>query len=94
MKLKSIGKTNCHELELDNGVSVLFSYETPVAISLPGVIRVTNLDGVSLEYVGVIKTNQKFSKTTSAHINAWTSTTKTLPHVEFLALVNVAISSR
>ena len=93
MKLKSI-KANCHELELDNGVSVLFSYETPVAISLPGVIRVTNLDGVSLEYVGVIKTNQKFSKTTSAHINGWTSTTKTLPHEEFLALVNVAVSSR
>ena len=93
MKLKSI-KANCHELELDNGVLVLFSYETPVAISLPGVIRVTNLDGVSLEYLGVIKTNQKFSKTTSAHINAWTSTTTTLPHTEFLALVNTAISSR
>ena len=93
MKLKSI-KANSHELELDNGVLVLFSYETPVAISLPGVIRVTNLDGVSLEYLGVIKTNQKFSKTTSAHINDWTSTTKTLPHTEFLALVNTAISSR
>jgi len=93
MKLKSI-KANCHELDLDNGVLVLFSYETPVAISLPGVIRVTNFDGVSLEYLGVIKTNQKFSKTTSAHINAWTATTKTLPHEEFLALVNAAISYR
>lgn len=93
MKLKSI-KANCHELVLDNGVSVLFSYETPVAISLSGITRVTNPDGVPLEYVGVIKTNQKFSKTTSAHINGWTSTTKTLPHAEFLTLVNFAIASR
>lgn len=84
MKLTKLGD-NAHVLHLSNGVEILFSYETPVAVSLP-----CSVNG----HVGVIKTNQKFSKTTSAHINAWTATTKTLPHEEFLALVNAAISSR
>ena len=68
MKLKSIGP-NCHELQFERG-SVLFSYETPVAVALNETVK---------GFVGVFKTEQKFSKTTSKHINGWTGTTKTLP---------------
>ena len=90
MKLTSIGRgNNGHVLELDNGNEVLFSYETPVAVALEDTVWVEQRS-----YTGVYKTAEKFSKTTSAHINTWTDTTKTLPHAEFLALVNAAISSR
>jgi hypothetical protein len=68
MKLKSIGP-NCHELQFGRG-SVLFSYETPVAVALSETVA---------GFVGVYKTQSKFSKTTSKHINNWTGTNKTLP---------------
>ena len=84
MKLKQIG-TNCHELMFANGNSVLFSYETAVAVALAQPIS---------GFMGVYRTSEKYSKTTTSHINAWTATTKTLPHEEFLALVNAAISHR
>lgn len=61
MKLRQIS-TNCHELVTKNG-SVLFSYETPVAVSFD--IKIG-------DKWGVYKTNEKFSKTTSKHINGWT----------------------
>lgn len=80
MKLKSLG-ANCHELELNNGVLVLFSYETPVAVSLP--FRVN-------DHIGVIRTDRMFSMTTRRHIKAWTSTTRTLPQDALVALIDYA----
>lgn len=56
MKLKSLS-ANCHQLSCSNGDKILFSYETPVAAYLPD--------------VGFIRTEQKFSVTTSRHVNAW-----------------------
>ena len=57
MHIKPIG-ANQTEVTLANGSIVLFSYETPVACY-------SNDDG---KYY---KTNMKWSKTTSKHINAW-----------------------
>lgn len=73
MKLVSRG-ANCHELVYPNGNSVLFSYETPVAVSfsLP----------IGKLVPGVYRTAGKFSKTTSKHINAWTNTTRLLDQGE------------
>lgn len=56
MKLNPI-KANMTELEFTNGLRVLFSYKTPVAIC--------NTSG---EYM---KTSKKWSQTTSRHINKW-----------------------
>lgn len=56
MKIKPIG-SNQTELHTIEGTIVLFSYETPVAAMLP-----------SGRY---IKTNVKYSRTTSKHINLW-----------------------
>lgn len=61
MKLKQIG-SNQTELHLNNGTIVLFSYETPVAAG----IEFNN--GTVEKY---IKTNQKYSITTTKHINSW-----------------------
>ncbi len=55
MKLKKIG-SNQTELS-NNGLVVLFSYETPVAALLP-----------SGRY---IKTGAKYSTTTTKHVNSW-----------------------
>jgi len=57
MKVKPIG-SNQTELHLDDGVMVLFSYETPVAAYLPK--------------EGYVKTGTKYSTTTTRHINKWT----------------------
>jgi len=59
MKLTPIG-TNVTELELENGITVLFSYRTPVAAFVPG--------------LGVIRTEEKFSQTTTKHTNKWIRT--------------------
>ena len=83
MKLKSI-KASCYELELDNGVSVLFSYETVVAVSVGAISTSTT------NYIGVYRTAAKYSATTTRHINAWTKTTKTLPQEELEALARGA----
>ena len=56
MKLIPIA-TNQTEIEIGKGVSVLFSYKTPVAAFIPG--------------QGYIRTNYKWSRTTSKHINKW-----------------------
>lgn len=66
MKLKQIS-ANCHELSLPYG-SILFSYETPVAVSFD---RPCEKVG---DLYGCYKTNAKFSKTTTKHINSWTQT--------------------
>lgn len=57
MKLKRIKKQNAIVLS-NNGVEVLFSYETPVAAFIPG--------------QGYIRTETFWSVTTSRHINQWT----------------------
>lgn len=53
MKLNPVG-SNQTEIEHDNGVTVLFSYKTPVAVFVPG--------------KGALCTSTKYSRTTSKHI--------------------------
>jgi hypothetical protein len=76
MKLRQI-KANCHELITRKG-SILFSYETPVAVSFDIAIG---------DMWGVYKTNEKFGPTTTKHINAWTATQRELAqhNLEFYA---------
>lgn len=59
MKLKII-KPNMTELDLGEKGRVLFSYETPVAHSL--------LTPRGMMYY---RTEEKYSRTTSKHINSW-----------------------
>ena len=54
MKLKSIG-SNMTELNI-NGISILFSYETPVA---------------GYDSNGAFRTNEHYSSTTTRHINKY-----------------------
>ena len=54
MKLNIIGP-NQTEVERGNGITVFFSYNTPVAVFVPG--------------QGGLVTNTKYSVTTSRHIN-------------------------
>tara|TARA_R110000796_G_scaffold133738_1_gene249381 strand:+ start:266 stop:499 length:234 start_codon:yes stop_codon:yes gene_type:complete len=56
MKINNVG-SNMTELVHTSGVIVLFSYSTPVAALLP-----------SGKYV---KTDRKYSVTTTKHINKW-----------------------
>ena len=56
MQLKRIA-ANQTEIVLNNGTTVFFSYDTPVAAQLP-----------DYEYV---RTSTKWSVTTSKHINKW-----------------------
>lgn len=77
MKLKNLAP-NCHEMEFRLG-TVLFSYETPVAVALKDTLG---------SFVGVYKTDQKFSNTTTKHIKAWTATTKVLPQNTLEKLAN------
>lgn len=56
MKLKSFG-ANRTEVDLGNGLTVFFSYKTPVAFFREG--------------LGYFKTSTKWSVTTSKHINQW-----------------------
>lgn len=74
MKLRQLSD-NCHELVLAKG-TILFSYEIPVAVSYD--IPIGNKHGV-------FKTSNKFSKTTSKHINAWTATQREMTQPEIYA---------
>lgn len=65
MKLLPL-KTNMTELELNDGTKILFSYKTPVA-------AVLLIDGLAQ----AVKTDKKWSNTTSRHINQWA---KEFPH--------------
>jgi hypothetical protein len=56
MKVQPIG-SNQTQVSLADGTEVLFSYSTPVAALVPG--------------KGWIRTAEKWSTTTSKHINAW-----------------------
>jgi hypothetical protein len=66
MKLRQIS-SNCHELRLSKG-TILFSYETPVAVSFDLPCQAVG------DLYGVYKTNEKFGKTTTKHIDSWTKT--------------------
>lgn len=65
MKLKQLA-SNMTELTLNNSTIVLFSYETPVAAYLS-----ENIKMPLGHYVREIKTNKKWSRTTSKHIAKW-----------------------
>jgi len=56
MKLIPIA-ANQTQLEIGTGVVVFFSYRTPVAAFIPG--------------TGYLRSNHKWSRTTSKHINQW-----------------------
>ena len=56
MKLKNLG-ANKTEITLSNGTVVFFSYDTPVA--------------ANLSTGGFVKTDKKWSTTTSKHITQW-----------------------
>lgn len=59
MKIIQLAR-NMTELQLNNGIKVLFSYETPVAYSY-----------ITERGKETYKTNFYYSKTTSKHINKW-----------------------
>lgn len=54
MKLNPVG-SNQTEIERDGGITILYSYKTPVAAFVPG--------------KGALCTNKRYSVTTSRHIN-------------------------
>ena len=56
MKLNSLG-ANKTELSLADGTVIFFSYQTPVAAQLAA--------------GGFVRTSQRWSNTTSKHINQW-----------------------
>lgn len=56
MKLNNFA-SNQTQVNLNDGTVILFSYKTPVAAFVPG--------------QGYVRTNHKWSRTTSKHINAW-----------------------
>lgn len=55
MKLKVLGQ-NKTEVDINGNISVLFSYNTPVAAHVNGAFY---------------RTDKSWSRTTSKHINAW-----------------------
>ena len=63
MKLKLIG-ANQTELQLEDGTQIFFSYETPVCI-------ITEAMHLSKKQTRVCVTKEKYSRTTSKHINNW-----------------------
>jgi hypothetical protein len=56
MKLSPL-YANQTQIELNDGTVVFFSYKTPVAAFVPG--------------TGYVRTNAKWSTTTTKHINKW-----------------------
>lgn len=58
MQLRQLG-SNQSKLTFADGKEVFFSYETPVAAYVPE--------------IGYVKTSQKWSRTTSRHINNFSS---------------------
>ena len=69
MKLTKLGP-NKTELTLHDGTVVFFSYKTPVAALIPG--------------EGWVRTDEKYSVTTSKHINQWLAEN----NAEFVDTVN------
>ena len=81
MKLKNIS-ANAHVVTFSNRSEVLFSYGTPVAVSI-------NFESGRYKF-GIYKTGQAFGPTTAKHINGWTKTTRTLPQREIEQLADMA----
>ena len=81
MILRQIG-SNQTELSLNNGNSIFFSYETPVA-------------GYS-DDIGFFRTATYYSKTTSRHINAYLGETEftEVPDQFITDLVNFDVRSK
>jgi hypothetical protein len=77
MKLKSIA-SNQTELEKPNGITVLYSYSTPVAAFVPG--------------KGGLATTKRYSKTTSKHVTQalgrWGCSRVNVPQAEIDAIAN------
>jgi hypothetical protein len=67
--------TNSVMVEFKNGIQVLFSYQTPVAAFIPG--------------EGYLRSSNKFSNTTTRHINAWMGkeSTKTIDQHKLESIV-------
>ena len=63
MKLKLIG-SNQTELNLEDGTQIFFSYETPVCVR-------TEAMHCGQKQTRVCVTTEKYSRTTSKHINKW-----------------------
>ena len=63
MKLKLVG-SNQTELTLEDGTQVFFSYETPVCV------RTVAMHCGQMQ-TRVCVTKEKYSRTTSKHINKW-----------------------
>lgn len=63
MKLNPVG-SNQTEVEREGGVTVFYSYQTPVAAFVPG--------------KGALVTNKRYSKTTSRHVNQFVQRTGAL----------------
>lgn len=61
LKLNPLGP-NKTQIELNNGTVVLFSYKTPVAACITD---------ANSPHFGYVKTEHKWSVTTSKHINQW-----------------------
>jgi len=74
LKLNPI-KPNMTEIETDN-LLVLFSYKTPVAYC-------------QLPHGPYYKTNQKWSKTTTKHINIWLKHTEDINEIDQSVLDNL-----
>lgn len=77
MNIKPVG-SNQVEVELSSGITVLYSYRTPVAVFVPG--------------KGALCTSQKWSCTTSRHINnavvRWGCSRHNVPQDEINNLAN------
>lgn len=75
MELKPVG-SNQTEVERAGGITILYSYSTPVAAFVPG--------------RGALCTSQKYSATTSRHVSAavqrWGATHHDVPQSEIDAL--------
>jgi hypothetical protein len=80
MKLVPIAD-NQNVLSFENGIKVFFSYRTPVAAFRPG--------------KGWIRTEQKYSATTSKHINIWLGglNATTVPQSEIDNLVEAQVDN-
>lgn len=86
MKLHVIG-SNQTVLTIKDGVQILFSYDTPVAVRLD--------NGATLVVDGKLKEdsdgNIVYSKTTADHINSWVdmSKVKKIPHAKMQELTTI-----
>jgi len=75
MKLTNLG-SNKTQIEFSDGLIVFFSYNTPVA--------------ANLAQGGFVKTDKKWSMTTSKHINQWLDGAKaaTVPQADLYLMAN------